>query len=473
MQQGETNKMSKFNTGHLQVKTVCGVVFTEPQEEVSLMYRMTSWIRSKDPFNSEGGMEEKVKGGPPEEKEQKREEVEKKENENVQKPLEERISSLEKELEAAFAEISSRKEVESKFLAENEELRAENQHLSKIIGTLQIDKKIEMENLASKNDDLERTNEHLKQELCNKKVVLQQYKNKLMEKDKSNIRLTQKLEKVRHNKRKLEKFVEKKMEVIEQISEQRLELQKSLDKARINDLLRNGRYKCLLQELETLKKENLNKLSDFEQQNIQLREELEKFKSEKNVSLKDELLAANEIIPSLKMDIKDGQKADVQKDVRDNKSEEKVVEAEDQNPNGRKAEKEEVAGASGVGQVLGWLLASKGALPDTNNRQDEQKLEKETSRDEEEEEKQKEEKIAKTTRKPIVFDLEHEKPKSSHITFQSEKVRATTTRDCGLNGYVAVDLNVPRKFHRAIYGVEANHPAEWSQLNRYATKARI
>ncbi|XP_068201748.1 uncharacterized protein Nnf1a [Palaemon carinicauda] len=145
---------------------------------------MTFWIRSKDPFNSEGGIEEKMKGGPPEEKEQKREEVEKKENENVQKPLKERISSLEKELEAAFAEISSRKE---------------------------------------------------------------------------------KLENVRHNKRKLEKFVEKKMEVIEQISEQRLELQKSLDEARINDLIRNGRYKCLLQELETLKKENLNKLSDFEQ----------------------------------------------------------------------------------------------------------------------------------------------------------------------------------------------------------------
>ncbi|XP_068235680.1 calponin homology domain-containing protein DDB_G0272472-like [Palaemon carinicauda] len=391
MQQGETNKMSQFNTGHLQVKTVCGVVFTEPQEEVSLMYRMTSWIRSKDPFNSEGGMEEKVKGGPPEEKEQKREEVEKKENENVQKPLEERISSLEKELEAAFAEIISRKEVESKFLAENEELRAENQHLSKIIGTLQIDKKIEMENLASKNDNLERTNEHLKQELCNKK---------------------------------------------------------SLDEARINDLIRNGRYKCLLQELETLKKENLNKLSDFEQQNIQLREELEKFKSEKY------------------MDIKDGQKADVQKDVRDNKSEEKVVEAEDQDPNGHKAEKEEVAGAPGVGQVLGWLLASKGALPDTNNRQEEQKLEKETSRDEEEEEKeeqekQKEEKIAKTTRKPIVFDLEPE----NHKGLWPQWVRG-----CRLE----CPEEVPQShIWSERKDADGNHPAEWSQLNRCATKARI
>ncbi|XP_068235931.1 protein Hook homolog 3-like [Palaemon carinicauda] len=130
------------------------------------------------------------------------------------------------------------------------------------------------------------------------------------------------------------------MEVIEQISEQTHELEKSLNEARINDLIRNGRYKCLLQELESLKKEQLNKLSDLAQKNIQLREELEKFKSEKesmasitkerdshkervshlssskemseerivqltkeNVGLKDELLAANEIIPSLKEEL--------------------------------------------------------------------------------------------------------------------------------------------------------------------------
>ncbi|XP_068224458.1 serine/threonine-protein kinase MRCK alpha-like [Palaemon carinicauda] len=446
-------------------------------------------------------MEEKVEGGPPEEKEQKREEVEK-EKENVQKTLEERIGFLEKELEAAFAEISLRKEVESKFLAKNEDLRAENQHLSNIIGTLQIDKIIEMENLATKNNDLERTNEHLKQELCSQKVFLEQYKNELMEKDKSNIEHTEKLEKVHQNKRKLEKFVKKKMEVIEQISEQTHELEKSLNEARINDLIRNGRYKCLLQELQSLKKEHLNKLSELEQKNIQLREELEKLKSEKesmasitkerdshkgrvshlssskemseerivqftkeNVGLKDELLVANEIIPSPKeeleggdkkkenrpgmrkvrlnrtsleisteMDVKNGHKEDVQKDVRDNKSEEKV---------------------------LGWLLASKGAVRDTNNRQEERWLQKETSTDEGKE-KEEEEKIAKrTTRKPIVFDLEPEKPEraisssdSSHITFQGETVRATTTRDYGLNGYVTVDLNVPRKFHRAIYGVE-------------------
>ncbi|XP_068232270.1 uncharacterized protein PF3D7_1120000-like [Palaemon carinicauda] len=326
-------------------------------------------------------MEEKVEGGPPEEN-QKREELKKKEN--VQKTFEERIGFLEKQLEAAFAEISLRKEEQSKFLEENEELRAENQHLSNIIGSLQIDNQIDMENLTTKNDDLDRTNEHLKKEICNQKVILEQYKNELMEKEKENIKLKQKLDKVRQNKRKLEIFTEKKMEVLKQISEQKQELEESLNEAKINDLLRNERYKGILQELENYKKENL-KLNDLEQKNILLSQELETFKSEKNVDLKDELLAANEIIPSLKeeleegdktkedrpqmtklrlnktslkMDIKDVQK-DVQKDDRDNKSEEKVVEAQDQDTNGRKAEKEEVGGASGV-VFREFLLAKDG-----------------------------------------------------------------------------------------------------------------
>ncbi|XP_068232236.1 uncharacterized protein PF3D7_1120000-like [Palaemon carinicauda] len=379
IQQGGTGKMSQFTTGHLQVKrTLGGVVFTEPQKEGSLMYRMTSWMRSKDPFNSEGGMEEKGEGGPPEEKNQKREEL--KEKENIQKTFEERIGFLQKELEAAFAEISLRKEEQSKFLEENEELRAENQHLSNIIGSLQIDNQIDMENLTKKNADLDRTNEHLKKEICNQKVILEQCKNELKEKEKENIKIKEKLDKVRQNKRKLEIFTEKKMEVIKQISEQKQELEESLNEAKINDLLRNERYKGILQELENYKKENL-KLNDLEQKSILLSQELETFKSEKNVGLKDELLAANEIIPSLKeeleegdktkeenkpqmtklrlnktslkMDIKDVQK-DVQKDDRDNKSEEKVVEAQDQDTTGRKAEKEEVGGASGVGLRTGY-----------------------------------------------------------------------------------------------------------------------
>ncbi|XP_068231852.1 golgin subfamily A member 6-like protein 22 [Palaemon carinicauda] len=320
IQQGGTNKMSQFTTGHLQVKRILGgVVFTEPQKEGSLMYRMTSWMRSKDPFNSEGGMEEKVEGGPPEEKNQKREELKKKEN--VQKTFEERIGFLQKQLEAAFAEISLRKEEQSKFLEENEELRAENQHLSNIIGSLQIDKQIDMENLTTKIDDLERTNEHLKKEFCNQEVILEQYKNELMEKQKENIKIKEKLDKVRQNKRKLEIFAEKKMEVIKQISEQTQELEESLNEDEL--LAANEIIPSLKEELEEgdkTKEENRHRMTK---------------------------LRLNRT--SLKMD-KDDQK-DVQKDDRDNKSEEKVVEAQDQDTNGRKAEKEEVGGASGVGQL--------------------------------------------------------------------------------------------------------------------------
>ncbi|XP_068214096.1 puff II/9-2 protein-like [Palaemon carinicauda] len=110
-----------------------------------------------------------------------------------------------------------------------------------------------MENLTTKIDDLERTNEHLKKEFCNQEVILEQYKNELMEKEKENIKLKEKLDKVRQNKRKLEIFAEKKMEVIKQISEQKQELEESLNEAKINDLLRNERYKGILQELEVEK----------------------------------------------------------------------------------------------------------------------------------------------------------------------------------------------------------------------------
>ncbi|XP_068217833.1 paramyosin-like [Palaemon carinicauda] len=635
IQQEGTNKMSQFTTSHLQVqKKVCGVVFVEPEEEGSFMYRMASWLRTSKPLNSEGGMEEKVRGGLSEETGPKREEVEK---ESIQRRMEERIISLERELDGAFEEISFRKEVESRFLAEKEELLAENQRLSNVIGTLQIDRKIEMDNLANINDDLERTNENLKKELCNQKVVLGKYQTELTEKDQKIIELTEHLEKARQDKRELKEIVNEKMEMIGEISEERNELEKSLTEPRINDMIRNERYTCLLDELECLKKEHLNKLCEMEQNHLEFTEKLQKVDREKvasihrlesvfeaeidelnetnekqmqiiremttekerlemsltesrmenltneenysclvnilkdvkketcrledelskaleeigelketmtsiakerdsfkervghlssskemaedrivqitkeNIGLKDELLAANEITSLLKekleerdkkkdenrpgirkvklrrsglkisteMDVKmDGQKEDVQMDVIVNKEgEENVVKAEYLLANGHKEdlENEPDGGISGLGQVLGRLLTSKGAVP-VNCLQEEQKLQKETSMEEKKEEKQKEEKIAK--KKPIVFDLEPENPKrvsssshtgrgkdgffnsticvgsGSHIIFQGAKVGVYRTRDYDVQGHVTVDLDIPRKFHRVIYGVE-------------------
>ncbi|XP_068232550.1 nucleolar protein 58-like [Palaemon carinicauda] len=144
--------------------------------------------------------------------------------------------------------------------------------------------------------------------------------------------------------------------------------------------------------------------------------------TKENVGLKDELLAAKEIISSLEEQLEGRDKKkevsrpgtrkvrpnrssleistekdvkkDGQKDVSVNKEDEDKVgkAAEDLDANGHKEEKEVVGEASGVGQVLSWLLASKGALPDNDHHQEEQKLQKETSPREEEEEKEEEEK---------------------------------------------------------------------------------
>ncbi|XP_068229560.1 trichohyalin-like [Palaemon carinicauda] len=636
LQQGRTNKMSQSTTGHLQVqKKVGGVVFMEPEEEGSLMYRMTSWLRTSKPLNSEDGMEEKVGGGPSETG-PKREE----EEESIQRRMEERIISLERE-------ISSRKEVESRSLAEKEELLAEKEEL---LAEKEELKEVESRFLAEKEELLAEKEELL----AGKEDLLAEKEELLAEKEELLAETQQQLEKARQDNRELNKIVHEKIEVIGEISVERNVLEKSLTEARINDIIRNERYKCLLDELECLKKEHLNKLCEMEQNHLEFGEKLQKVDREKvasihrlesvfeaeidelnetnekqmqiirematekerleisltearmknltnegnysclvktlkdvkkevyrledelskaqeeigelketitsiakerdslqerighlssskevaenrivqitkeNISLQDELLAANEITSLLKekleerdkkkdenkpgirkvklgrsgltistevdvkmdrqkedvqmdkedvqMDVKmDRQKEDVQMDVIVNKKgEDNVVKAEDLLANGHKEELENEpdGGISGLGQVLGRLLASKGPVP-VNCLREEEKLQKEK------EEKQKEEKIAKKkpARKPIVFDLEPENHKrvsssphtgrgtdgffnstigggsGSHIIFQGAKVGVYTTRDYDVEGHVTVDLDVPSKFHRVICGV--------------------
>ncbi|XP_068227592.1 tropomyosin Tod p 1.0102-like [Palaemon carinicauda] len=59
----------------------------------------------------------------------------------------------------------------------------------------------------------------------------------------------------------------------------------SLTEARVNDLVRNGRYNCLLEELKALKEEYSHKFSEMEQKNREMSEELEKLEGEKVASI--------------------------------------------------------------------------------------------------------------------------------------------------------------------------------------------
>ncbi|XP_068201779.1 myosin-6-like [Palaemon carinicauda] len=593
LQQGRTNKMSQSTTGHLQVqKKVGGVVFMEPEEEGSLMYRMTSWLRTSKPLNSEDGMEEKVGGGPSETG-PKREE----EEESIQRRMEERIISLERE-------ISSRKEVESRSLAEKEELLAEKEEL-----------------LAEK----EELNERYKCLLDELECLKKEHLNKLCEMEQNHLEFGEKLQKVDREKvasihrlesvfeaeiDELNETNEKQMQIIREMATEKERLEISLTEARMENLTNEGNYSCLVKTLKDVKKEVYrleDELSKAQEEIGELKETMTSIAKERdslqerigllssskevaenrivqitkeNIGLQDELLAANEITSLLKekleerdkkkdenkpgirkgklrrsgltistevdvkmdrqkedvqmdkedvqMDVKmDRQKEDVQMDVIVNKKgEDNVVKAEDLLANGHKElENEPDGGISGLGQVLGRLLASKGDVP-VNCLREEQKLQKEKEEKQKEEkiakkkparkpivfdlepenhkrvsssphtgrgtdgffnsticggseEKQKEEKIAKKkpARKPIVFDLEPENHKrvsssphtgrgtdgffnsticggsGTHIIFQGAKVGVYTTRDYDVEGHVTVDLDVPSKFHRVIYGV--------------------
>ncbi|XP_068201941.1 testis-specific gene 10 protein-like [Palaemon carinicauda] len=142
-----------------------------------------------------------------------------------------------------------------------------------------------MDNLVNINDNLELTNENLKKEIFNQNVVLGKYQTEMTEKDQKIIELTEQLEKARQDNRELNKIVHEKIEVIGEISVERNVLEKSLTEARINDIIRNERYKCLLDELECLKKEHLNKLCEMEQNHLEFGEKLQKVDREKVASI--------------------------------------------------------------------------------------------------------------------------------------------------------------------------------------------
>ncbi|XP_068225314.1 nucleolar protein 58-like [Palaemon carinicauda] len=83
----------------------------------------------------------------------------------------------------------------------------------------------------------------------------------------------------------LKETIEEQLGIIREMKTQKERLEMSLTEARVNDLVRNGRYNCLLEELEGLKEEYLNKVSEMEQRNLEMSEQLEKVEGEKVVSI--------------------------------------------------------------------------------------------------------------------------------------------------------------------------------------------
>ncbi|XP_068238275.1 myosin-6-like [Palaemon carinicauda] len=431
------------------------------------------------------------------------------------------------------------------------EISAERNELEKSLTEARINDMIRNERYKCLLDDLECLKKEHLNKLCEMEQNHLEFSEKLQKVDREKVASIHRLESVFEAEiDELNETNEKQMQIIREMTTEKERLEMSLTEARMENLTKEGNYSCLVNMLKDVKKEAcrledelskaLEEIGELKETMTSIAKERDSLKelvghlssskemaedrivqiTKENIGLKDELLAANEITSLLKekleerdkkkdenrpgirkvklrrsglkisteMDVKkDGQKEDVQMDVSVNKEgEDKVVKAEDLVANGHKEELENEpdGGISGLGQVLGRLLASKGAVP-VNCLQEEQKLQKETSMEEEKEEKQKEEKIAK--KKPIVFDLEPENPKwvsssfhtgrgkdgffnsticggsGSHIIFQGVKVGVYATRDYDVKGHVTVDLDIPRKFHKIIYGVEGRTLTEITQ----------
>ncbi|XP_068235877.1 probable DNA double-strand break repair Rad50 ATPase [Palaemon carinicauda] len=192
-----------------------------------------------------------------------------------------KISGLNDQLEKVHGENEARVKRESKLVKEIEDLKVETLGLSQRIETLQIEKEIEIEKFSIKLQDLQETNDHLNEELSDKDASIGEYLNKLIEMEQINLDRLARVEdeKIASIHWLESRFKDKIVEFEEIIGEMKTEkerLEMSLTDARVNDLVRNGTYNCLLEELKALKEEYSHKFSEMEQKNREMSEELEK-----------------------------------------------------------------------------------------------------------------------------------------------------------------------------------------------------
>ncbi|XP_068204043.1 myosin heavy chain, clone 203-like [Palaemon carinicauda] len=203
-----------------------------------------------------------------------------------------KISVLNDQLEKVHVEYEARVKKESKLQEEIEDLKIETLGLSQKIETFQ-EKEIEIEKFSTKLQDIQKTNDHLNEELSNRDATIEEYLNRLIEMEQINLDLCDRLARVEDEKiasiywlqsRFKDKIVEFE-EIIGEMKTEKERLEKSLTEARVNDLVRNGRYSCLLEELKALKDEYSHKFSEMEQKNREMSEEIEKLEGEKVASI--------------------------------------------------------------------------------------------------------------------------------------------------------------------------------------------
>ncbi|XP_068250359.1 myosin heavy chain, clone 203-like [Palaemon carinicauda] len=334
-----------------------------------------------------------------------------------------KISGLNDQLEKVHGENEARVKRELKLVKEIEDLKVETLGLSQRIETLQIEKEIEIEKFSTKLQDLQETNDHLNEELSDKDASIGEYLNKLIEMEQINLDMCDRLARVEDEKIASihwlkSRFKDKVVEFEETIGEMKTEkerLEMSWTEARVNDLVRNGRYNCLLEELKALKEEYSHKFSEIEPKNREMTEELEKLEGEKVASIH-----RLESVFEKKID-----------ELKDTIEKQLGIIGE------MNTEKERVEMSLADAKMKN--LTSEGNYTSSST-----EMAKET--------------IVQITKENV--GLKDELLAANEITSSLKEELEGRDKKKELNrpgtrkGHVTVALDVPRKFHRAIYGVE-------------------
>ncbi|XP_068229670.1 synaptonemal complex protein 1-like [Palaemon carinicauda] len=190
--------------------------------------------------------------------------------------------------------------LESVFEGEIEELEKTIQNQLDIIKEMETEKEIETEKFSTELQDLQQTNDQLKDELSNKNSSIGEYLNQLTKMEQINLEISEKLVNVEGEKavsihrlesifegeiEELEKTIQNQLDIIKEMETEKERLEMKLTEAKEKDLVRNKNYNSLLEELVNLKEEYYEKSSEMEEKNLELSKQLEKGEREKVASI--------------------------------------------------------------------------------------------------------------------------------------------------------------------------------------------
>ncbi|XP_068245252.1 putative leucine-rich repeat-containing protein DDB_G0290503 [Palaemon carinicauda] len=170
--------------------------------------------------------------------------------------------------------------LESVFEGEIEELEKTIQNQLDIIKEMETEKEIETEKFSTELQDLQQTNDQLKDELSNKNASIGEHLNQLTKMEQINLEISEKLVYVEGEKtdsihqlesifegeiKELEKTIQNQLDIIKEMETEKERLEMKLTEAKEKDLVRNKNYNSLLEELVNLKEEFYEKSSEMEE----------------------------------------------------------------------------------------------------------------------------------------------------------------------------------------------------------------